>query len=139
MKQKSIMAAVFLVFMIFPEQAVSQTKSEEPEKFELTINNIMKGDELVGTAPEAITWSWDGKMLYFQWQKPDEDKSKLYALKKKELHPKEIKDEDILKNIPLSQSTEYRFPRPLRSSSSIPEIVISVTSTFSDIRSCSGP
>ena len=111
MKQKSIMAAVFLVFMIFPEQAVSQTKSEEPEKFELTINNIMKGDELVGTAPEAITWSWDGKMLYFQWQKPDEDKSKLYALKKKELHPKEIKDEDILKNIPLSQSTEYRFPR----------------------------
>lgn len=37
-------------------------------KFELTIDNIMRGPELYGYAPRGVRWSGDGEHLYFQWK-----------------------------------------------------------------------
>src|SRR5436189_190541 len=38
----------------------------------LTVDSIMRGPKLVGTAPSAVRWARDSSKLYFTWQKTDE-------------------------------------------------------------------
>lgn len=38
------------------------------EKFLLTINNIMRGPNLVGTEPVQLRWKADGSKIFFQWK-----------------------------------------------------------------------
>jgi hypothetical protein len=51
-----------------------------PPKFALTVENIMRGPELVGHAPSRPQYSLDGKTLFFRWQKAGQDQPKLYAV-----------------------------------------------------------
>src|SRR3954469_21708702 len=37
--------------------------------FELTIDSVMRGPELVGYEPAAVRWSHDSQTIYFQWKK----------------------------------------------------------------------
>jgi len=37
-------------------------------KFNLTIDNIMRGPQLVGYEPSQIRWSGDNQLIYFQWK-----------------------------------------------------------------------
>src|SRR5215472_12625215 len=37
-------------------------------KFQLTIDNIMRGPNLVGTEPAQVRWSGDSSKIYFQWK-----------------------------------------------------------------------
>lgn len=37
--------------------------------FSLTIDNIMRGPNLVGTEPAQVRWSGDSSKIYFQWKK----------------------------------------------------------------------
>ena len=39
------------------------------KKFDLTIENIMRGPNLVGTEPGQVRWSGDSSKIYFQWKK----------------------------------------------------------------------
>ena len=38
-------------------------------KFTLTVDNIMRGPELVGYEPEQVRWGFDSQRLYFQWKR----------------------------------------------------------------------
>jgi dipeptidyl aminopeptidase/acylaminoacyl peptidase len=38
------------------------------QKFNLSIDNIMRGPELVGYEPSSPRWSGDGQRIYFQWK-----------------------------------------------------------------------
>jgi dipeptidyl aminopeptidase/acylaminoacyl peptidase len=38
------------------------------KKFQLTIDNIMRGPALVGTEPSQVRWSGDSANIYFQWK-----------------------------------------------------------------------
>jgi dipeptidyl aminopeptidase/acylaminoacyl peptidase len=38
------------------------------KKFQLTIDNIMRGPNLVGTEPSGVRWSGDSSKVYFQWK-----------------------------------------------------------------------
>ena len=38
------------------------------QAFDLSIRNIMRGEENVGQAPTAVRWTDDGRWVYFQWQ-----------------------------------------------------------------------
>src|SRR5438067_1137361 len=38
-------------------------------KFSLTIDNIMRGPNLVGYEPMQIRWAGDNSKVYFQWKK----------------------------------------------------------------------
>ena len=38
------------------------------KKFALTIDNIMRGANLVGTEPSAVRWAGDSSKIYFQWK-----------------------------------------------------------------------
>jgi hypothetical protein len=54
-------------------QATSPTGAK---KFELTIDNIMRGPGLVGYEPRAVRWSQDGQRIYFQWKQASEPREK---------------------------------------------------------------
>jgi dipeptidyl aminopeptidase/acylaminoacyl peptidase len=38
-------------------------------KFQLSIDNIMRGPNLIGTEPAQVRWSGDGSKIYFQWKR----------------------------------------------------------------------
>src|SRR5688572_7438744 len=50
--------------------------SEPNGKFELTIDNIMRGPGLVGYEPRGVRWSADGQRIYFQWKRAAEPREK---------------------------------------------------------------
>src|SRR5439155_979588 len=41
--------------------------------FQLTVENIMRGADLVGTAPANVRFSADGRYVYFRWRSPGAD------------------------------------------------------------------
>ena len=47
-------------------------------KFDLTIDNIMRGPGLVGNEPRAVHWSPDSQHIYFQWKEAGEPREKDY-------------------------------------------------------------
>jgi dipeptidyl aminopeptidase/acylaminoacyl peptidase len=48
--------------------AVFLVQAQPAGQFALTIDNIMRGSELVGFEPAAPRWSHDSEHLYFQWK-----------------------------------------------------------------------
>jgi dipeptidyl aminopeptidase/acylaminoacyl peptidase len=48
--------------------------------FALTVDNIMRGPDLVGYAPDNLRWSADSKTLYFDWRRPGEDEASTYSV-----------------------------------------------------------
>jgi dipeptidyl aminopeptidase/acylaminoacyl peptidase len=42
--------------------------------FDLTIESIMRGPDLVGYPPDDLRWSGDSKELYFEWRMPGADR-----------------------------------------------------------------
>jgi dipeptidyl aminopeptidase/acylaminoacyl peptidase len=42
--------------------------AQEPKKFELNVDSVMRGSGLVGYSPRAVRWSRDGEHVYFQWK-----------------------------------------------------------------------
>src|SRR5271156_1960960 len=45
-------------------------------KFELTIDNIMRGPGLSGYSPSEVRWSGDGERIYFQWKQASDARIK---------------------------------------------------------------
>jgi dipeptidyl aminopeptidase/acylaminoacyl peptidase len=75
--------AILLIILLFGAQATpalaqqkSSGKTAEPQatKFNLTIDNIMRGTELVGYEPRAVRWS--GDKIFFQWKQYNESRDR---------------------------------------------------------------
>ena len=67
------LALLLIALQISP--AMGQQKASSPSatgKFELTIDNIMRGPGLVGNEPRAVHWSPDSQRIYFQWKQAGE-------------------------------------------------------------------
>ncbi|MGH9614563.1 MAG: hypothetical protein ACRD4P_15945, partial [Bryobacteraceae bacterium] len=45
-------------------------------RFELSIDEIMRGPGLVGYPPEGVRWSGDSRRIYFRWKRADEPEEK---------------------------------------------------------------
>ncbi|HEX5736485.1 MAG TPA: prolyl oligopeptidase family serine peptidase [Blastocatellia bacterium] len=82
---KPIFALFLIAFLTAPQAAAlagqkasaSGAVASEPNgKFELTIDNIMRGPGLVGYEPRAVRWSADSQRIYFQWKRVDEPREK---------------------------------------------------------------
>ena len=65
--------SLLCVFMLFlPSPALTQ----QLKKFELTIDSIMRGPDLVGYEPDRIYWSQDSQRIYFRWKRAGEPRLK---------------------------------------------------------------
>ena len=68
-------------------------------RFELTVDSIMRGPDLVGYPPTGLRWSADSQKLYFDWRKPAEEKASTYVVGRAGGEPRKL-SEDEAKNIP---------------------------------------
>jgi dipeptidyl aminopeptidase/acylaminoacyl peptidase len=99
--QKTIRTLAFLLAILAPMNSVSAGgQTSETPRFKMTIENIMRGEELVGSEPSSVLWSADGKKLYFFWKKPGEKKAEFYALTEHEATPRKTSLEEILQSPP---------------------------------------
>jgi len=53
--------------------------SSQPPADMLTVDSIMRGPALVGSAPSAVRWSSDSATVYFTWQKPGDARASTWA------------------------------------------------------------
>ncbi|HYE86744.1 MAG TPA: prolyl oligopeptidase family serine peptidase [Vicinamibacterales bacterium] len=78
------MKKLLLIVCVLSVAAVSAQEVSQPLKsqaagpkpqtsFQLTVDSIMRGPELVGNPPNNLRWSGDSKELYFEWLMPKED------------------------------------------------------------------
>jgi len=63
------------------------------ETFQLTVDSIMRGPDLVGYAPENLRWSADSQKLYFDWRKPGEEEASTYWVNRTGGTPTKLSDE----------------------------------------------
>jgi dipeptidyl aminopeptidase/acylaminoacyl peptidase len=61
-----------------PSAAQASAARTNGNKFDLTIDNIMRGPELVGYEARAVRWSPDSQRLYFQWKQVTDAREKDY-------------------------------------------------------------
>jgi dipeptidyl aminopeptidase/acylaminoacyl peptidase len=62
--------------------------------FELSIDSIMRGPDLVGYPPSGLRWSGDSQKLYFDWRKPGDDKTATYVVGRSGGEPRKLSDEE---------------------------------------------
>src|SRR6266480_7378989 len=77
------LTALFIAAQGAPAMARQKGASSPPAngssangKFELSIDNIMRGPGLVGNEPRAVHWSPDSQHIYFQWKQASEPREK---------------------------------------------------------------
>jgi len=84
-KQSTVSALTILMLAAQVASAIAQQKNASSSsansgspngKFELTIDNIMRGPLLVGNEPRAVHWSPDSQRIYFQWKQANEPREK---------------------------------------------------------------
>ncbi|HJQ27472.1 MAG TPA: prolyl oligopeptidase family serine peptidase [Blastocatellia bacterium] len=73
-KTALLVSALLIVSQITPAFAGQNAAGDK--KFDLTIDNIMRGPALVGYEPGGLRWSADGQRLYFQWKQYTEAREK---------------------------------------------------------------
>ncbi|HEX6965565.1 MAG TPA: prolyl oligopeptidase family serine peptidase [Gemmatimonadaceae bacterium] len=64
-----ILAAAMLLAAPLPCPLAAQ----QPQSFDFTIHNIMRGPEVYGREPSDVQWSADSKWIYFRWLEPGSD------------------------------------------------------------------
>ncbi len=73
-----LMMAILATGLSKPAIAAQRAAGAPSGKFELTIDNIMRGSGLVGYEPRAVRWSADSQRLYFQWKQAGDPQEKEY-------------------------------------------------------------
>jgi dipeptidyl aminopeptidase/acylaminoacyl peptidase len=71
-----------------------------PAKFQLTVDSIMRGPDLVGWPPTGIRWSADSTNLYFDWRRPGEKEASTYVVGREGGEPRRL-SEDQVKRSPM--------------------------------------
>lgn len=65
-----------LALVLVAVQASPAFAQSNAQKFNLTVDNIMRGPGLVGYEPRAVRWSGDSQRLYFDWKQANEPREK---------------------------------------------------------------
>jgi len=68
--------ALALLLAFAPAQGQRQPAVSTPQRFELTVDSIMRGPDLVGHPPTNVVWSEDGSRVYFRWKRAGEPRLK---------------------------------------------------------------
>jgi dipeptidyl aminopeptidase/acylaminoacyl peptidase len=79
-----------------PATADAVVESAAPTAFELSVPNIMRGPEHVGEAPGNVTWTDDGRWIFFRWKpggRPWHEQASLYRVRSTGGEPERLSDE----------------------------------------------
>ena len=72
---RSILSFIFIVAFCLNPIAAPAQQSAPVNKFDLTIDNIMRGPDLVGYEPTNVRWSPDSTKIYFTWKRAGEPRN----------------------------------------------------------------
>jgi dipeptidyl aminopeptidase/acylaminoacyl peptidase len=79
-----------------PKPGSSEQDGSKPTgRFELTVDSIMRGPDLVGYPPTGLRWSADSQTLFFEWRKPGETESSTYVVGRDGADPRKLSDEEV--------------------------------------------
>ncbi len=90
--------------LLFPSPTFAQQQSS-PKKFELTVDGIMRGPDLVGYEPTRVYWSQDGQRVYFRWKRAGEARLKepdLYVVNRDGSGLRKLSEDDAKQAPPLT-------------------------------------
>jgi hypothetical protein len=68
--------------------------SAPASRFELTVDTIMSGPDLVGFPPNGLGWSAESQQLSSEWRKPGEREASTYAVPRGGGEPRKLTDEE---------------------------------------------
>ncbi len=85
-----------LLFLLLAPALLAQQPgvSPKPRPFELTVDSIMRGPDLVGYPPSGLRWAGDSRDLYFEWRRPGEDEASTYVLTRDATMPRKLSDDE---------------------------------------------
>jgi dipeptidyl aminopeptidase/acylaminoacyl peptidase len=78
-------SCAFVAALLFQQTFARQQQQTPPrpqaqvpsaKTFELTVDSIMRGPDLVGHPPTGVYWSQDGRRVYFRWKRAGEPRLK---------------------------------------------------------------
>src|SRR3569623_1692433 len=99
---RSALSFFFIIaFGLYP--IASWAQHVPAKKFDLTIDNIMRGPELVGYEPTNVRWSRDSKKIYFSWKRADEPRNadfSTYSVNADGSDRKKLSEEEARKEAP---------------------------------------
>src|ERR1700759_1755091 len=79
-KLRRASASLALVVLTLTQQAFAQQQPSPSKKFELTVDSIRRGPDLVGSAPTGVYWSQDSRRVFFRWKRAGEPRLKELSL-----------------------------------------------------------
>jgi dipeptidyl aminopeptidase/acylaminoacyl peptidase len=97
---RKVSVPLLLLLLVFQARTANQ--------FSLTIDNIMRGPELVGYEPAQVRWSHDGQTIYFQWKKYSDKiiaPMDTYAIGRDGVNLRKLSDEEIKQLPPVQGET----------------------------------
>jgi hypothetical protein len=75
------------------KSSASGSDSRTSNRFDLTVDSIMPGPDLVGYPPTGLRWSADSQNLFFEWRKPGETASSTYVVGRDGGEPRKLSDD----------------------------------------------
>src|SRR5262245_38580270 len=99
-------SVVFLCLLALssPAPAIARQTQPTPKKFELTIESIMRGPDLVGYEPNRVYWSQDSQRVYFRWKRAGEARLKepdLYVVERDGTGLRKLSEEEAKQAPPI--------------------------------------
>jgi dipeptidyl aminopeptidase/acylaminoacyl peptidase len=82
-----------------PSAETGSGPNDPATRFDLTVDSIMKGSDLVGYPPTGLRWSADSQKLYFEWRQPTDKESSTYVVGRDGSAPVKLSESET-KNIP---------------------------------------
>ena len=81
--RRTLVACVLLVALLLPQAFAQSPQAQQSSNatttsrhFELTVDSIMRGPDLVGYPPTGVYWSQDSARVYFRWKRAGEPRLK---------------------------------------------------------------
>ena len=93
MRRFALLLAVLAVFAApLAADRAGASGEQAAATFPLTIDSIMRGPDLVGSAPSGVRWSGDSTKVYFEWRQPGEDESSTWVVGREGGAPRRLTD-----------------------------------------------
>src|SRR6476646_4755217 len=89
-------ALLFTTPVLMRGQGPAARKAAAPAGgFDLSVDSIMRGPDLVGWPPTGLRWSADSQKLFFDWRKPGEKESSTYVVGRDGGEPRKLTDDEV--------------------------------------------
>jgi dipeptidyl aminopeptidase/acylaminoacyl peptidase len=74
--RRALASCAVVAALLLPQTFAQQPQPATAKKFELTVDSIMRGPDLVGYQPAGVYWSQDSRFVYFRWKRAGEPRLK---------------------------------------------------------------